>query len=300
MTKGLIFDIKKYAIHDGPGIRTTVFFKGCPLNCWWCSNPESQNVSREFMFWPDRCLHCDACIQACKNDAIKEDDKGKKIDESKCDFCGECVKECYSEALQMIGREISVEELLREIEKDTSFYLESGGGVTFSGGEPFFQPEFLYEILVACKRKNLHTALDTCGFVSWDILNKTSPYVDLFLYDIKLMDEKRHRKLTGVSNQLILTNLEKLVKKHNVVIRIPFIPRINDDEDNIGRMGEYLSKLDNIEKIDILPYHKMAFSKYERLTKKYRITDIKPPTPERINNAIKALEKFDFELNIGG
>jgi pyruvate formate lyase activating enzyme len=300
MTKGLIFDIKKYAIHDGPGIRTTVFLKGCPLNCWWCANPESIAAAKEFIFWPDRCLHCNACTQACKSGAIKEDETGKKVDESKCTFCGDCVQECYSEALQMIGREISVEELLWEIEKDTSFYQVSGGGVTFSGGEPLFQPEFLYEMLAACKKKSLHTAVDTCGFVSWDILNKIRPFVDLFLYDIKLMDEKKHKKFTGVSNRLILENLEKLVKKHKVIIRMPFISRINDDENNIRQMGEYLSKLNNIEEIDFLPYHRMAVSKYKRLNMKYRITDLKPPTQESINDAVKAIGKFDFRLNIGG
>jgi pyruvate formate lyase activating enzyme len=300
MTKGLIFDIKKYAIHDGPGIRTTVFLKGCPLNCWWCANPESIAASKEFFFWPDRCLHCNACIQACKNSAIEEDETGKKVDESECNFCGDCVQECYSEALEMIGREISVEELLWEIEKDTFFYQGSGGGITFSGGEPLYQPEFLYEMLAACKGKNLHTAVDTCGFVSWDILNKIRPYVDLFLYDIKLMDERKHKRYTGVSNRLILENLEKLVKNHKVIIRMPFISRINDDEDNMRRMGEYLSKLNNIEEIDFLPYHSMGVSKYERLNMKYRIADLKPPTQEWINDAVKAIGKFDFRLNIGG
>jgi pyruvate formate lyase activating enzyme len=200
----------------------------------------------------------------------------------------------------MIGREISVEELLWEIEKDTFFYQGSGGGITFSGGEPLYQPEFLYEMLAACKGKNLHTAVDTCGFVSWDILNKIRPYVDLFLYDIKLMDERKHKRYTGVSNRLILENLEKLVKNHKVIIRMPFISRINDDEDNMRRMGEYLSKLNNIEEIDFLPYHSMGVSKYERLNMKYRIADLKPPTQEWINDAVKAIGKFDFRLNIGG
>ena len=257
-------------------------------------------VSKEFVFWPDRCLHCNACIQACKRDAIKEGDQGKTVDESKCNFCGDCVQECYSEALQMIGREISVEELLREIEKDTPFYQESGGGVTFSGGEPLFQPDFLYEILTACKRKGIHTVVDTCGFVSWDILDKIHPYVDLFLYDIKLMDEKQHKKFTGVSNRVILENLKKLAKKHQVIIRMPFISQVNDDENNIRQMGEYLSKLSNIEEIDFLPYHRMAVSKYERLNKKYRITALKPPTQEWIIDTVKPLGEFDFRLNVGG
>lgn len=301
MVQGLIFDIKRFAIHDGPGIRTTVFLKGCPLSCLWCDNPEGQYFSKEFVFWPDRCLHCDACIYACKKDAIiKKNEKLKVINESKCDFCGDCVQECYSEALQIVGRQISVEGLLQEIEKDTVFYEESAGGITFSGGEPFSQSEFLYEVLVACKGKNLHTVIETCGFVSWDILKKVSPYVDLFLYDIKLIDEKKHRKYTGVSNKLILSNLEKLVKTHQVIVRTPLIPQINGDEENIKRMGEFLSKLRKIQEINLLPYQRLGISKYERLNKTYTIRDITPPPRERISDIQKAFEKFGFRVIVGG
>ncbi len=301
MTKGLIFDIKRYAIHDGPGIRTTVFLKGCPLSCVWCDNPEGQNFSREFIFWPDKCLQCDACIHTCKKDAIiKENENSRKINESRCDYCAACVQECYAEALQIVGKQMSVEELLQEIEKDTDFYSESGGGVTFSGGEPFSHPEFLHEMLVACKGRNLHTVVDTCGLVSWDILKKVSHYVDLFLYDLKLMDEKRHKKVTGVSNKLILSNLEKLVETHKVIVRMPLIPGINDDEDTIRGIGEFLSRLKKIGEIDLLPYHKLGVSKYERLNKRYSIKDIVPPIPERINDILNALERFGFELNVGG
>jgi pyruvate formate lyase activating enzyme len=301
MKQGLIFDIKTYAIHDGPGIRTTIFLKGCPLSCLWCDNPESQNFSREFIFWPDKCLHCDACISACKKNAIIKKSKNlKEINANKCDFCGNCVQVCYAEALQIVGQQISVDGLLEEIEKDTDFYLESGGGITFSGGEPFSQPEFLYEMLVACKERNFHIAIDTCGYVSWNILKKMSPYVDLFLFDIKLMDEEKHRKYTGVSNKLILAMLEKLVKNHHVIIRIPLIPQINDDENNIRRMGEYLSKLNKIEEISHLPYHKLGISKYEIVNKRYAVRNIIPPTQDRINDVLRVLERFGFKLNVGG
>lgn len=301
MGKGLIFDIKRYAIHDGPGIRTTVFLKGCPLRCWWCDNPESQSPSKQFIFWPERCLQCDACIDVCEKDAIvNKNGKLREIDQTRCDFCESCVEACYTEALQIVGQEIGVKALLREIEKDRDFYRESGGGVTFSGGEPFSQPEFLYEILVACKRKNLHTAVDTCGFVSWDILKRACAYVDLFLYDIKLMDAKKHRRYTGVSNQLILSNLRKLAKTHHVIVRLPVIPQINDDAENIRQVGEFLSGLKEIEEIDLLPYHRLGFSKYERINRRYAIKDIKPPDPERINDVLKALERFGFRVNVGG
>ena len=300
-TTGYIFDIKRYAIHDGPGIRTTVFFKGCPLSCSWCANPEGQRSSREFIFWPDRCLACDACIDACKKHAIvKENGNLRKINESRCDLCGDCVQECYSEALQTIGREIGVEELVKEIEKDEDFYLESGGGVTFSGGEPFSQPEFLHEMLMACKSRNIHTAIDTCGYVSWDTLKKTISYVDLFLYDIKLMDERKHKEFTGASNKLILSNLQKLVKVHQVIVRVPLIPDINNGLDSIEQLAEFLLKLRKIREIDLLPYHKLGVSKYKLLGRKYALEDITPLTQKQINDALKSLTKFGFEVNISG
>jgi len=297
----LIFDIKRYAIHDGPGIRTAVFFKGCPLSCLWCANPESQLFAKEFIFWPDRCLYCDACISACKKGAIiNRNEKSKEINAGKCDFCGDCIQECHSEALQFVGRQIGVEELLREFKKDKDFYWESKGGVTFSGGEPFLQPDFLYQALIACKEEKLHTAIETCGFVPWEKMNKVMPFVDLFLYDLKLMDEKKHRRNTGVSNRLILANLEKLADTHRVIVRVPLIPRINDDEDNIRRMGEYLSQLKKIEEINLLPYHELGIAKYERLKKRYTLKNIKPPAPERIHDVKKDLEKFGFKVNVGG
>ena len=272
MRSGLIFDIKKYTIHDGPGIRTAVFFKGCPLRCLWCANPESQHSAKEFFFWPERCLHCDSCINACKKGAIiNKNEKSKEINAGKCDFCGDCVQECYSEALQFVGRQIGVEELLREFKKDTDFYWDSNGGVTFSGGEPFFQADFLHQALIACKEENLHTAIETCGFVPWKTMKKVLPFVDLFLYDLKFMDEKKHRRNTGVSNRIILANLEKLAETHRVIVRVPLIPRINDDEDNIMRMGKYLSQYKKIEEINLLPYHELGIAKYEEGLKEVHI-----------------------------
>jgi len=224
----------------------------------------------------------------------------KVIDDSKCNFCGDCVQDCYPEALQIIGREITVKELLTEIEKDRSFYLESDGGVTFSGGEPFFQAEFLHEILETCKERNLHTTVDTCGFAPWSVLKQIGRLVDLFLYDLKLIDEEKHKKYTGVSNILILSNLEKLVQDHHVIVRMPLIPQVNVDMDSIRRIGEFLSKLREIEEINLLPYHKLGISKYKRLHLEYNLDHLKPPIQEQVNEVFGALSEFGLNIRIGG
>ena len=300
MRKGLVFDIKRYAIHDGPGIRTTVFFKGCPLSCLWCDNPESQRFTKEFIFWPERCLNCDACVQVCKEKAIIKNEAGREVEETKCNYCGDCIQQCYSEALQVIGREMSVEELVTEVEKDVDFFRESGGGVTFAGGEPFSQPDFLIDVLKGCKGRNLHTAMETCGLVSWGILERVSPYVDLFLFDIKHMNEDKHKALTGVSNRLILSNLERIAAMNQVVVRMPLIPDINDDEENIKAVGAFLSRLGKIEEVHLLPYHRLGVSKYEKLKKEYKLDKIAPPVQGGIEAVQRMLEQFGLRVNVGG
>jgi pyruvate formate lyase activating enzyme len=300
MRKGLVFDIKRYAIHDGPGIRTTVFFKGCPLNCLWCDNPESQRFTKEFIFWPERCLHCDSCVVVCKEKAIIKNEGCRGVEETKCNYCGDCIQECYSEALQIIGKEMSAEELVKEVEKDVDFFRESGGGVTFAGGEPFSQADFLIDVLKGCKGRNLHTAMETCGFVSWDILERVSPHVDLFLYDIKHMNEDKHKTLTGVSNRLILSNLERIAAMNEVIVRMPLIPDINDDEENIKAVGAFLSRLGKIGEVHLLPYHRLGVSKYEKLKKEYRLHKIAPPVQGGIEAVQRVLEQFGLRVNVGG
>ena len=300
MRKGLVFDIKRYAIHDGPGIRTTVFFKGCPLSCLWCDNPESQRFTKEFIFWPERCLHCDSCVVVCKEKAIIKNEVYRGVEETKCNYCGDCIQECYSEALQIIGKEMSVEELVKEVEKDVDFFRESRGGVTFAGGEPFSQADFLIDVLTACKGRNLHTAMETCGFVSWDILERVSPYVDLFLYDIKHMNEDKHKTLTGVSNRLILSNLERIAAMNQVIVRMPLIPDINDDEENIKAVGAFLSRLGKIEEVNLLPYHRLGVSKYEKLKKEYKLDKIAPPAQGEGEEVQRVLEQFGLRVNVGG
>ena len=251
---GQVFDIQKFSLHDGPGIRTTVFFKGCPLNCWWCHNPESQALGLEMMYQARRCIRCGACEAACSYGAISRNGDFVSTDREKCTLCGACVESCYAEAREIVGKEMTVAQVMTEIERDVTFYDESGGGVTFSGGEPLLQRDFLCSLLMACKDRDIHTTLDTCGFVAWETLDRARRFVDLFLYDIKLMDDAKHREFTGVPNDQILNNLRMLSEQgHNVVLRLPIIPGVNDDEKNVRQTGEFATTLPGLNQVDILP-----------------------------------------------
>jgi pyruvate formate lyase activating enzyme len=357
---GTIFDIMKYSIRDGPGIRTTVFFKGCPLNCWWCHNPESQAFGQEMMVREDRCIGCGACLRACRHGAIIEVDReiaslggatieadraiastggvivetdkaiaslggvivetdkaiastGGVIVETdkaiaslggvitslkgalltlteKCRLCGDCVKVCHSEARVLVGREATSQQLMEEIEKDLVFYEDSGGGVTFSGGEPLAQPAFLKTMLEMCRRKEIHTAVDTTGFGKLEDLLEVSASTDLFLYDLKLIDESEHRRFTGVSNKTILENLRVLSRRHsNIIIRIPIIPGVNDSEENLRRTGEFLSGFGGVREVNLLPYHKTGVEKYRRLRRTYSLPDLEPLDHETMKRMAEAM-----------
>lgn len=298
---GIIFDIKRFAIHDGPGIRTTVFFKGCPLSCCWCHNPEGQDVELEIMFWQDRCIGCDTCVKACPNGAISRSGGSLSTDKDKCNLCGDCTEVCPSGAREIIGTKVTVSKVMEEIEKDIIFYDESGGGVTFSGGEPLMQPAFLNSLLVCCKEKEIHTAVDTCGFAEIETLLKISKNVDLFLYDLKLMDDSKHKRFTGVSNELVLRNLEDLSLHHNrIIIRIPIIPGINDDDENIFKTGEFVASLKDVEQIDLLPYNKLGIEKYKRLKIAYNVCKVHSPSNEKIAEIAEKLKKFGLKVRIEG
>lgn len=299
--QGLIFDIRRFSIHDGPGIRTTVFFKGCPLSCWWCHNPESQSAGQEVMLWESRCIRCGACIPACPLDAIDNYDGEVVTDRAACIACASCMNACNAEARELIGRKMTVDEVMREIERDGIFFEESGGGVTFSGGEPLSQRAVLAELLRRCKALDIHTTVDTSGYTPWKILDSIRQDVDLFLFDLKLMDDARHRKFTGVPNGLILHNLRALAERgHRIIVRVPVIPGINDDEENLRQVAAFTGGLPNIERVDLLPYHYAAAGKYERLDKPYSLPETLPPSSSRMEEIVGLMKEHHLNVKIGG
>jgi pyruvate formate lyase activating enzyme len=268
-TKGYIFNLKKYAVHDGPGIRTTIFFQGCPLNCSWCHNPESRKKLRD------------------KN----------KIDTAQLN----CIRPYYMKVGEGKVREVTVPEVMDEIQKDRIFYEDSGGGITCSGGEPLLQIEFLTELLQNCKQAGIHTVVDTSGYASWSDVERITPLTDLFLFDLKLIDDKEHLKYTGVSNKLILDNLKNLSGlKKEIYIRIPLIPEITDLTENLEGIASYLKKIDGISRIDLLPYNPMGLEKYKKLKMKHQIVNLKHQSQEELQKMWEYLEKFGFQVNIEG
>jgi pyruvate formate lyase activating enzyme len=299
--KGMIFDIKKYAIHDGPGIRTTIFFKGCPLHCPWCHNPEGIKQQVEIMISPERCIHCEQCLHACERGALQNHNDVITLNTKKCDLCGACLDVCYSRAIEQVGRYITIEQAVEEIERDRVFQEESGGGVTLSGGEPLMQPQFATALLKECKTRDIHTVLDTCGYADPEVLQEVSDFVDLFLFDLKIMDNEKHKHYTGVSNQQIFHNLRTLSKNGKTIhIRIPIIPGITDDGENIHMLGTFLAPLQHIEKISLLPYHRAWLMKHRKVKARSEpcIADI--PSPDSLARTQEILETCRLKTSIGG
>ena len=299
--RGSIFNIQRYSIHDGPGIRTTVFFKGCPLKCQWCHNPESQRQEKEIMIYPNKCIGCGFCIKACKSGALTWDNGGVAFNKAICKNCGKCCEACPTGARTIVGEYKGVEDLLKEIEKDRIFYEESHGGVTFSGGEPLSQGRFLIEILKRCKESCIHTTVDTSGYGAEETIKDIVPYVDLFLYDLKSMDDSIHKKYMGVSNKLILENL-KLIGElgGNIFIRIPLIPGVNDSREQLQSFISFIKNLKGILQVNILPYHNISQEKYNRLKREYQCEDIKEPTTEELDEIKLIFESAGFKTVIGG
>jgi pyruvate formate lyase activating enzyme len=298
---GVVFDIRRFSIHDGPGLRTTVFFKGCPLRCSWCHNPEGQARKPERFFWDDRCLRCQVCISTCKQGAISLVGDHITTDDEKCILSGDCVEVCYAEARQIAGSEMTITQVMSEVERDVAFYDQSHGGVTISGGEPLMQPDYLLALLLACRESEINTTLDTCGFASWETINRIRPHVDLFLYDLKFIDRALHKKYTGASNIRILENLQRLSKHgHNIILRMPIVPGINADAENVHAVAGFAAALPSLNRIDILPYHRAALSKYERLHRTYKFAELLPPSEEGMAEVVGIFEEYGLKVKIGG
>ena len=295
--KGILFDIKHYAIHDGPGIRTTVFLKGCPLRCQWCANPESQTPSVELMFNPDRCTLCLDCLEACPSQSIFVREGRRRVDPERCRRCGRCADVCLNEALEVTGYEIEPSRLWEEIKDDRIFWERSSGGVTLSGGEPLIQPEFTEEFLGLCRRSGVHTAIETCGHIPEKEFAAVLPLVDLVIFDYKAASPDRHRSVTGVSNDLIMKNLAVLLKTPGeVLIRMPLVPGVNDAPGDLESIGEILTELRPGVSFELLPYHRLGEKKYKKLGREYRLEDLEPPTGQQMKEALAILERYQLRL----
>jgi pyruvate formate lyase activating enzyme len=277
MVEGTIFNIQRFSIQDGPGIRTTVFLKGCPLRCLWCSNPESQNSFIEVAYRDTICRECGRCIEVCKAGAISRTEKGVKTDRKICTNCGKCIEACVYGARRFYGEKKTVEEVYREVTRDIPFYRNSGGGVTASGGEPLLQADFVAELFKRLRENGVHTCLDTCGYADADAWEKVLPYTNLVLYDLKLMDPKSHRRWTGKSNEKILGGIKLAAEsKVPVIVRIPVIPGVNDSEENMKAIARFCNDI-SINEINLLPYHRFGESKYAMLDRRYDLGDLRRP-----------------------
>lgn len=303
MRHGLVFNLQRFSLHDGPGIRTTVFLKGCALSCSWCHNPESQATSPEVMVLEERCIRCGACVAACPAESpVPAPGGGRQAEEiSGCLVCGACVEACPTGARRIAGYRVELEELVEEILSDRVFFEQSGGGVTFSGGEPLHQAAFLLQALEACRREGLHTAVDTCGLASGEELVSVAALTDLFLYDVKFVDDRRHREHTGVGNERILANLRMLVDQgRRIWLRVPVIPGVNDDRDNLDGVAELAASLPGVERVCLLPYHRTGESKLARLGRSEERGEAETLGTGGIGMATACFEAAGLTPQIGG
>lgn len=331
MESGFIFDIKRFALHDGPGIRTTVFLKGCPLSCLGCHNPEGQRLGPELLFRQDRCTWCGDCVEACPNNAISVAHGAIRIDPDHCHLTGACGGVCLPGALELVGRSRSVGEVLEILERDRIYFEESGGGVTFSGGEPFAQPDFLEGLLLGCRDREIPVVLDTCGHAAPETFRRLAPLAREILFDLKLMDPGAHEAFTGIRNRWILENLEWVghgcreePRKRGrstgsasgesrsdpdceggascpfLTIRIPLVPEVNDHIENLRDTAGFLLSLERIPPVDLLPYHMLGVDKYHRMGKEYHLTRVSPPGQERVRRATQILRDAGLEVTVRG
>jgi pyruvate formate lyase activating enzyme len=297
--EGIVFDIQRFSIHDGPGIRTIVFLKGCPLSCRWCSNPESQSLKPVIMYQKMNCIHCGRCIAACKKGAISINNKGF-INRDICTACGECVNVCPASALTIKGRKMTVEQVVKELKKDAIYYRKSGGGITLSGGEPLVQSDFSQEIFKACKAQGWHTAIETTGYATPETIEKVFPYIDLALMDIKNINSDIHKEYTGISNEIILENVKQVSKITKMVVRVPVIPNFNSSEQSILETCKFVKTLNNVDTVHLLPYHTYGENKYDLLGRDYLMKESKSVNSDEIENLKKIVESQGIKCIIGG
>lgn len=302
--KAFIFNKQKYNMYDGPGVRTLVFFKGCPLRCKWCSNPEGLERKYQIMFKPTTCVSCGSCVPVCPQKIHSISSSGEHIIDRSIDCigCGQCVEACIPDALKVAGEQVPISELLEYVEQDRAFYDQSGGGVTLGGGEVTSQPEAAINLLQACKQEGLHTAIETCGYTKKETILRFAEYVDLFLFDLKHIDPDRHFELTGVRNEMILENLEELIMKRNhVKIRMPMLKGINDSEAEIRGVIEFLKpfrEFKNFEGIDLLPYHKLGVNKYVQLGMDYPIEGDPSLDDADLDRIEGWIREYDFPVSV--
>lgn len=294
-TSGIVFNIQHYSIHDGPGIRTTVFLKGCPLKCLWCQNPESQIPAPEIMLDKEKCSGCGRCVSICPEGAVLLKDGKSATDRKKCVGCGTCTGDCTSVARSMMGYSITAGDVFEDVNKDAVFYESANGGVTISGGDPVFQPDFSAAILKLCKNAGMHTAVETCGFGKWEAMKRILTHADLVLYDVKQMDSDAHKICTGAPNDLILENAKRIRHLLNLpmIVRVPVVPGYNDSIENIERLGEFVrTELGCDIEIHLLPYHRLGVGKNEQLEKDQPLKDLKPPEQthmEKLRELLRAM-----------
>ncbi len=295
---GVCFDVQRFSIHDGPGIRTTVFLKGCPLSCPWCHNPESQALRPEIRIIETRCIHCGSCGAVCSEGLAGGP---YPPDPARCLRCGACAEVCPTGTRQLVGRSYGVTEILEAVERDRPFYDESGGGVTFSGGEPLLQWRFLVACLEAARRRGLHTAVDTSGFASVSVIRAVAAWTDLFLYDLKVLDAARHLAFTGVPLEPILRNLRALDRAGTRIwLRVPFVPGYTDDEANLTALGTFAAGLRHTRQLHLLPYHRLGADKYARLGRPDHLGAVEPPTTAVVEGAATYLRTFGLDVRVGG
>ena len=297
--EGIVFDIQRYSIHDGPGVRTIVFLKGCPLRCRWCSNPESQAPEPELLFRASSCIRCGQCTPVCPTKALSRDNPGF-VDRDKCVKCGTCVGVCPTDALTISGKKMTIAQVMLELRKDAIHYRRSGGGVTLSGGEPLFQHAFAKEVLKACHEQGWNTAMETTGYTTREIIRDVMPHVDHALVDIKTIDPANHQANTGVDNRIILENALCIASLTHAVVRVPVVPGFNDTEKAIGAIADFAKLMPGVDTVHLLPYHTYGENKYALLGRPYPMGDLANLKPDDVSHLVPAVEQAGLKCQIGG